>query len=137
MNDLDCLDATCHPHAQRAASAVVASLAFLTLFNAPNTTSTGRARLLDSSAPKGPSTWLRRIPFPSNDALRTPLFAFQVPQHFPIALAIDLLLLPPAQGEGNITRCTACCTVAEPLGHPLVGPGENQATATLCTAPMG
>jgi len=123
--DLDGLDATCHPHAQGAASAVVASHAFLRLFNDPSTTATGRARLLDGSVPKGPSTWLRRIPTPSHDALRTPLFAFQVPQHFPIALAIDLLLLPPAQGEGNLTRCTACCTVAEPLGHPLVGPGDR------------
>jgi hypothetical protein len=123
--DLDCLDATCHPNAQRAASAVVASRAFLTLLNDPTTTPTGRARLLDGSVPKGPSTWLRRIPIPSNDALHTPLFAFQVPQHFPIALALDLLLLPPTQGEGNITRCTACCTTAQPLGYPLVGPGDR------------
>jgi hypothetical protein len=96
--DLDGLDATCHPHAQGAASAVVASHAFLRLFNDPTTTATGRARLLDGSVPKGPSTWLRRLPIPSIDALRTPFFAFQDPRHFPIALAIDLLLLPPVQG---------------------------------------
>ena len=53
--DLDSLDATCHPHAQRAASAVVVSRAFLVLLNDPATRpplppshgATGRARLLD------------------------------------------------------------------------------------------
>jgi hypothetical protein len=52
-------------------------------------------------------------------------FAFQVPQDFPVALALDLLLSPPTQMEGNITRCTACATVAQPLGYPLVGPGDR------------
>ena len=50
---------------------------------------------------------------------------FQLPDHFPVALALDLLLLPPTQGVGNITRCTACATVTQPLGHPLVGPGDR------------
>ena len=123
--DLDALDATCHPHAQRAASAVVASRAFLVLLNDPVTTATGRARLLDGSSAKGPFTWLRRLPIPSSDPGDTPFFAFQVPQHFPVALALDLLLSPPTQGEGTILRCTACATVAQPLGHPLVGPGDR------------
>ena len=83
--DLDSLDATCHPNAQRAASAVVASRAFLALLNDPATTPTGRARLLDGSAAKGPFTWLRRLPIPSSDPCDTPFFAFQVPQHFPVA----------------------------------------------------
>ena len=123
--DLDSLDATCHPHAQRAASAVVTSRAFLVLLNDPATTATGRARLLDGSSAKGPFSWLRRLPIPSSDPCDTPFFAFQVPQHFPVALALDLLLSPPTQGEGNIIRCTACATVAQPLGHPLIGPGDR------------
>ena len=74
---------------------------------------------------KGPFTWLRRLPVPSGDPCDTPFFAFQLPDHFPVALALDLLLLPPTQGVGNITRCTACATVTQPLGHPLVGPGDR------------
>ena len=120
--DLDSLDATCHPHAQRAASAVVVSRAFLVLLNDPDTTPTGRARLLDGSNAKGPFTWLRRLPDVPCD---TPFFAFQIPDHFPVALALDLLLLPPTQGVGNVTRCIACATVSQPLGHPLVGPGDR------------
>ena len=123
--DLDSLDVTCHPYAQRAASAVVASRAFLALLNDPATTATGRARLLDGSAAQGPFAWLRRLPIPSSDAGDTPLFAFQNPQHFPVALALDLLLSPPTQGEGNITRCTACATVTQPLGYTLAGPGDR------------
>ena len=120
---LDSLDTTCHPHAQRAASVVVVSRAFLVLLNDPATTPTGRARPLDGSNAKGPFTWLRRLPDVPCD---TPFFAFQIPDHFPVALALDLLLLPPTQGVGNITRCTACATVTQPLGHPLVGPGDRQ-----------
>ena len=49
---LDSCDSACHPHAQRAASAVVASLEFLSLH--VSSTPQGRARLMDGSVPRGP-----------------------------------------------------------------------------------
>ena len=110
---------------------MVASRAFLALLNDPATTATGRARLLDGSTAKGPFTWLRRLPIPPSDPCDTPFFAFQVPQHFPVALALDLLLSPPTQGEGNITRCTACATLPNPWVTPLL----SLVTGTSCHAP--
>ena len=103
--DLDSLDTTCHPHAQRAASAVggIVSRAFLVLLNDPATTPTGRARLLEGSklcqGPLHLASAPRRLPVPSGDPCDTPFFAFQIPDHFPVALALDLLLLPPTQGH--------------------------------------
>ena len=115
--DLDSLDTTCHPHAQRAASAVVVSRAFLVLLNDPDTTPTGRARLLDGSNAKGPFTWLRRLPVPSGDPCDTPFFAFQIPDHFPVALALDLLLLPPTH-EGVGTTSHLAAPPAPPSPNP-------------------
>ena len=127
--DLDSLDSACHPHAHRAASAVVESLAFLSLYDALHTTPTGRARLLDGSNSRGPFSWLRRLPIPTLDACETPFFAFTNPEHFPIALALDLLLPPPAQGRGHFTACSACATIAHPGGKPLAGPGDRHFVA--------
>jgi len=40
---------------------------------------------------------------------RTSLFSFaEEPAAFPVALAIDLLLLPPVEGVGEVTVCDAC-----------------------------
>ena len=127
--DLDSFDSACHPHAHRAASAVVESLAFLSLYDDLHTTPTGRARLLDGSNSRGPFSWLRRLPIPTLDACETPFFAFTNPEHFPIALALDLLLPPPTQGRGLITACSACATVAHPGGKPLAGPGDRHFVA--------
>ena len=60
--DLDSLDAACHPHAQRAASAVVVSHTFLTLYHHHSTTPTGRAHMLDDSISRGPFSFWRRLP---------------------------------------------------------------------------
>ena len=131
--DLDSFDSACHPHAHRAASAVVESFAFLSLYDDLHTTPTGRARLLDGSNSRGPFggpfSWLRRLPIPTLDACETPFFAFTNPEHFPIALALDLLLPPPTQGRGHITACSACATVAHPGGKPLAGPGDRHFVA--------
>ena len=93
--DLDCLDVACHPHAQRAASAVVASLGFLSLYNRPTTTPTGRARMLDGSISRGPFSFWRRVPDLNAHLPHDPFFAFTNPEHFPVALALDLLIPPP------------------------------------------
>ena len=117
--DLDCLDAACHPHAQRAASAVVASRAFLTLFHSDSTTATGRARMLDGSVSRGPFSFWRRVPdpdpsilapAPDQPASHTPFFAFTDPSHFPAALAMDLLLRPPVPGDPSDAHvvCQMC-----------------------------
>ena len=129
LYDLDSLDSTCHPHAQRAASAVVESHAFFSLLDDQRTTPTGRARLLDGSNARGPFSWLRRLPIPTSDANDTPFFAFENPDHFPIALALDLLLPPPVQGKGSITTCSACATIDQPDGKTLVGPGDRHFVA--------
>ena len=98
--DLDSLDATCHPHAQRAASAVVVSRAFLVLLNDPATRpplppshgATGRARLLDGpcsmeAMPRAPSHGSGASLFP----LAIPAIPLSLPSKFPITF---LSLLP-------------------------------------------
>ena len=60
LYDLDACDATCHPYAQRAASAVVTSRAFLALYR--SATAPGRARLLDGSSARGLFSFWRRVP---------------------------------------------------------------------------
>ncbi len=132
--DLDCLDVACHPHAQRAASAVVASRAFLSLYHSPTTTSTGRARLLDGSVARGPFSFWRRLPDPDPSLPYEPFFAFTDPEHFPVALAFDLLLRPPVPGEadGPEVVCTAC----HPPPHPTPPTPSYLVTVTLCPAPM-
>lgn len=110
LYDLDALDATCHPHAQRAASAVVASRAFLSLYHSAHTTHTGRARLLDASVARGPFSFWRRLPDTDPHLPHNPFFAFPNPEHFPIALAVDLLVAPPVPGDPNSPDvvCWAC-----------------------------
>ena len=121
LYDLDCLDTACHPHAQRAASAVVASHAFMTLYRSATTTSTGRARMMDASAGRGPFGFWRRVPDVDPSLPETPLFAFPDPHAFPTALAIDLLLRPPVPGDPDQTHvaCTIC-----PDSHPVL-PGDR------------
>ena len=89
---------------------MVASIAYLSLYD--SATPTGRARLLDGSARPGPHAWLRRVPAPAPPgAMRSPFFAFLRPSDFPVALALDLLLLPPLKGPpGGLPRCTPCHT---------------------------
>ena len=64
-------------------------------------------------------------PFPPSTLAKHRFFAFTNPEHFPIALALDLLLPPPTQGRGHFTACSACATVAHPGGKPLAGPGDR------------
>ena len=121
----DRLDDTCLPHAQRAASAVVSSAAFLALYSSPATTAAGRARLLDGSVALGPSTTWRRVPVappPSPEqplplSTPAPLFAFPAdkPHLAPIALALDLLLDPPVDGDGPCTVCIHPSCAASPV----------------------
>ena len=68
---------------------------------------TGRARLLDGSIARGPFSFWRRVPVElAPPGARTSLFSFaEEPAAFPVALAIDLLLLPPVIGEGDVTVC--------------------------------
>ena len=107
LYDLDSLDKACHPHAQRAASAVVMSREFLSLYS--SSTPIGRARLLDGSVTRGPFSFWRRIPIrPEASASEQPHFAFSDPADYPIALALDLLLLPALQGEGDTAVCSRC-----------------------------
>ena len=88
------------PKCQKAASAVVASRAFLRLLHSPHTTPTGRARLLDSSTSRGPFSFWRRLPDTDPHLPHKPFFAFPNPEHFPVALlALDLLIRPPVLGE--------------------------------------
>ena len=125
--DLDCLDAACHPHAQRAAAAVVASRAFLSLYHSPSTTPTGRARLLDGSVARGPFSFWRRLSDPDPSLPHDPFFAFADPAHFPVALAFDLLLRPPVPGEadGPDVVCTACHPPPYPTPPPSILPGDR------------
>ena len=50
---------------------------------------------------------------------------------FDTILCVQMPLAPPTQGEGNITRGTACATVTQPLGHTLVGPGDRHLLGTF------
>ncbi len=125
--DLDCLDVACHPHAQRAASAVVASRSFLALYHSRDTTPTGRARLLDGSVSRGPFSFWRRLPDTDPSLPHEPFFAFADPEHFPIALALDVLLRPPVPGDSSGTE--VICTMCHPPPHaatpPTILPGAR------------
>ena len=109
--DLDCLDVACHPHAQRAASAVVASYGFLSLYSHLTTTPTGRARMLDGSVSRGPFSFWRRLPDTDPHLPHSPFFAFTNPEHFPVALAIDLLIPPPVPLTHTHTHPAAASSV--------------------------
>ena len=86
--DLDSLDATCHPHAQRAASAVVVSRAFLVLLNDPATTPTRAVPVFSMEAmPRAPSPGSGASLFP----LAIPAIPLSLPSKFPITF---LSLLP-------------------------------------------
>ena len=84
LHDLDSFELTALPHAQRAASAVVCSFEFLSLYD--SATPTGRARLLDGSVSRGPHSWLRRVPL---DPLSSEYFSFHQSEDFATALALD------------------------------------------------
>ena len=118
---VDACDAACHLHASRTASAVVASHDFLVLYDSPLTTPTGRARLLDGSSTPGPFSFWRRVPLASPpQGARATLFSFvEEPAAFPAALAIDLLLLPPVDGDGDVTVCTACAPHVPAAQRPI------------------
>ena len=73
----------------------------------------GRARLLDGSTPRGPSSFWRRVPARGGDD--TPgLFGFSdgPESPFPAALAYDLMLLPPCDAvalpAGAAIGCLSC-----------------------------
>ena len=131
LHDLDCADVTCHPHAHRAASAVVASLAFLALYDASRPA--GRARLLDGSIARGPFSFWRRIPVPSPSPSPTapPLFAFTDASEFSVALAIDLLVRPPVgstDGTPAGTGCTFCARCAPSVPDASISPVSRHFT---------
>ena len=124
--DLDCLDVACHPNAQRAASAVVASFGFLSLYDRLSTTPTGRARMLDGSVGRGPFSFWRRLPDTGPHLPHAPFFAFTNPGHFPVALALDLLIPPPVPLTNTHTHpetlssvvCHACFPAPHPESEP-------------------
>ena len=75
-----------------------------------------------------------RAPSPGSGAslfpLAIPAIPLSLPSNFPITFlsllpSIFYSFHPRKEGVGNITRCTACATVTQPLGHPLVGPGDR------------
>ena len=111
-------------------TAAVASLEFLSLYD--SATPTGRARLLDSSASRGPSSFWRRVPITQPPwAEHRPFFALPDAASFPVALAVDLLLLPPVDGVGSRTTCTC-----EP-DRPIL-PGDRHfspCTYGMCSPP--
>ena len=134
---LDLLDEACHPHAQRAASAVVSSMEFLALYDSASPA--GRARLLDGSVERGPFSFWRRVPTDARPLAPTPtsedahpaplppqpssLFAFHDPADFATALAVDLLAFPPASPGSDAPLCCTACRPSIPdatiatLGH--------------------
>ena len=112
LYDLDTLDSTTHPHAARAISAIVDAQEFLDLYQ--DADAVGRARLLDASTPRGPSSWLRRIPrAPAFSATRG-IFEFQHPSDYPIALATDLQVRPP--GSDHCRTCASSTGALQPIG---------------------
>jgi hypothetical protein len=62
-----------------------------------STPTVGRARLLDGSTPRGPSSWLRRVPRAPAYSAGRGVFEFQHPTDYPIALATDLQVGPSAR----------------------------------------
>ena len=106
----DSFDSACHHTLSKSSSAVVASLEFLSLYDA--STAAGRARLLDGSVARGPFSHWRRVPTLAPAELTwvgeasEPIFAFSDPDDFSRALALDLLAMPPVAGEdGGVTVC--------------------------------
>jgi len=112
LYSLDAFDVACLPHAQRAASAVVAADAFIHLYDCQSTSRAGRARLLDGSVPRGPFSFWHRVPVspvdPDDDV--PPLFALPDGGAFPAALAFDLLLRPPLDTHltSEAVECRGC-----------------------------
>ena len=85
------------------------SLEFISLYDHADTTNTGRARLLDGSTSRGPFSFWRRVPVEAPQwATHRSLFCLSRPEAFAVALAIDLLVLPPIEGDADapITACT-------------------------------
>ena len=114
LYDLATLDTTTHPHASRAVSAIVDAHEFLDLYQ--HADPVDRARLLDGSTPRGPSSWLRRVPRAPAFSDGRDIFEFHHPTDYPIALATDLLVRPPG--------CDYCRTCASATGDGMqpIGP---------------
>ena len=100
------------PHALQASIAALVSRDFLHLY--ASATPTGRARMLDGSSPSGPAAWLQRVPHPPDGASGRPPdmppspFAFFQPLDYAAALALDLLVCPPAlRGERFCIHCAS------------------------------
>ena len=78
-----------------------------------------------------PFSFWRRVPVehPPPGA-RASLFSFaEEPAAFPVALAIDLLLLPPVSGDGDVTICTMCAPhIADPASRQ-IGPLDRHFSA--------
>ena len=118
---LDSCDSACHPHAQRAASAVVASLEFLSLH--VSSTPQGCARLMDGSVPRGPFSFWRRVPVAfSPSPGRPPIMAFSHADDFASQLALDLMLLPPVPVPSGSPPATAASTVCHRCAPSVADP---------------
>ena len=115
LYDLATLDTTTHPHASRAVSAIVDAHEFLDLYQ--HADPVDRARLLDGSTPRGPSSWLRRVPRAPAFSDGRDIFEFHHPTDYPIALATDLLVRPPG--------CDYCRTCASATGDGLQPTGPD------------
>ena len=118
LYDLDTLDSTTHPHAARAISAIVDAEEFLDLYQ--HADAAGQARLLDGSTPRGPSSWLRRIPRAPAFSASRGIFEFQHPADYPIALATDLQVRPPGSDH-----CRTCASATGGGLHPIGQDGRH------------
>ena len=113
--------ATHRRHAQRAASAVVASLEFLSLHR--SSTPQGRARLMDGSVLRGPFSFWRRVPVAfSPSPGQPPIMAFGHADDFASQLALDLMLLPPVPVPSGSPPATAASTVCHRCAPSVADP---------------
>ena len=110
--DLDSLDVTCHPHAQRAASAVVVSRAFLVLLNDPATTPTRAVPVFSMEAmPRAPSPGFGA----SLSPLAIPVTHLSLPFKIPIT---SLSLLPSTSYSFRPRKGWATLLAASPVPPP-------------------
>ena len=82
------------------------------------------ACLLDSSTSRGPFSFWRRLPDTDPHLPHKPFFAFPNPEHFPVALALDLLIRPPVLGEPHAEDvvCHACHPPPHAVPPPTIDP---------------
>ena len=80
--------------------------------------------MLDASTSRGPFSFWRRVPDTDPNQPHTSFFAFTNPEHFPAALALDLLLQPPVPGNPNSTDvvCHACHPPPHATPPPTIEP---------------